>query len=825
MKKLFSSFIILVLLFTSILQVSAAGTEQLFSESKYGWSVKLANDYVKDITVIKENEISYFSGDYQNSFSVNTYSLSGLTLDSWFNRDMQYLKDNYNPAYYSVVKTESGKLGAYKCKKVTLKILNASGWIIRCNVYITSKNYRYLVSYSMPAADYSVASKKAVMEKYLTSFKFTEPNPSKLGDIKENQAVYDSKTKNKLSSKEFGWAFDLPNTWRINVNSGKSVIYDIDNHTITADLFVEESAGKSLDEQAKSYEASLSNGIPILKVSKKVTIKSKDTDVLFYTLANDSSKARTYLFIANGKTYKFTFVMLKYADTAKNNKILDDIWNSFKTSAAATSATTGTSTGENVTDYAALLGKITKGKAGDSYYGWSVNIPSNFSLLDRTFDGRFTTFLSTDKNSGINVMIIKNEKNQNLDSILTSVVNNYKKTFTILVSEKRSVGSQEYAVVAYRSEKDKFVNEHRFFIKGNTIYSVAVSQPEEAYAKGMYNSVLDSFATSFPKDNSANDLSNVEKNGLRLYSNVKFGWFIGVLPDWNADTLDSKGNCASFYYDDKNSIFVNMYSKEAGLTLDKYVENELARMNRVYNKQLTTISQPEDITISGLKCKRINLTFTVNGGTFYKSFIMYVGNNYRYTIGYALDSNGYNSVSIKSGVDKMMSSFMCVEPSVTTVGKLFDSENENQSTTGRSLSSTKFKWSVTIPSSFVEGENNQSEDQVQYTNDVSLYDFSMDVYTAKKSLDEYAASNEKYMQTNPGYTIISSETLTEKDTTVRKVVYKYAEKGDTLAYYNINYTLCKNGYFYDIYFSVPEYRYTDYSNQVFQSIWDSMKFQ
>jgi hypothetical protein len=344
-----------------------------------------------------------------------------------------------------------------------------------------------------------------------------------------------------------------------------------------------------------------------------------------------------------------------------------------------------------------------------------------------------------------------------------------KDKYTIIESKIQKNGDQEYAMIAYRGDKDNFVNEHRTLIKGDLVYQAILTVELEDYNKKTYVSLLDSFKTEFLEDGSMNDLSDVNSDGMRTYKSRNYCWTIDVLPDWYESKAENKGNSVSFVMDENNYAFVEMYSLDDDMILDKLVEDEYSYYNSVYNKKLVTMSNPVEITINGVKCKSFDVIYNFNGKMLHNKFIYTVGRNYRYFLGYSLEDAIYNDSSTKSKFEKVISSFSFTEPDFSKVGKLFDPGSSRNSTATKQLSSTKYNWSVTLPTTFTAGEDNNDEDYVYNLDSNRYLYFSTEVYKADKSLDSYVTDEVQYYNSNSSkYTYGGIETLNEKGTTVKK---------------------------------------------------------
>lgn len=819
MKKLLSALIITLMLFTCMGQTFGAASAKTYSNKKLGWSISLPTDLSKDTSSDKYYEENYKDKNNTKSLSIYMYSLSGLTLESWVAKELKEYKENYNKTYFNVIKTEDGKLGKNKIKKIYFKYLGDDIWYNVCSIYMVGKNYRYLISYSMKSDDYKVAAKKKAMDNILTSFKFTEPSVKTLGTLVEASNNTDSKKHIKIENKNNGCSYEIPDTWKKVLDTDSMAIYQCNNYELTLMLSVDQNPdNKSLDDCSKDYENQLKDNFKCTIKSKK-TINANGNEFTAYSMAGSGTNITAYITIMNGKIYGLALVTAKFVDIPKNNKVMNDIWKSFKI--------TDTGTGNSIIDYTSLLKGNLKDKVGDSFYNWSFSTIKNLSVTERSFDGSITKFSTDDSKCILQIFITKNTKNANLDTISASMLDYVKDSYTVIDSGIQKNGDQEYAVIAYRGDKDNFVNEHRVILANDLVYQIVLSVEQEDYNNKTYSNLLDSFKTVYLKDGSMNDLSDVNSNGMRTYKSRSFYWTIDVMPDWSESKAENKGNSVSFIMDENNYAFVEMYSLDDGMTLDKLIQDEYNYKNLVYNKQLVTVSSPEDMVINGVKCKSINVSYNYNGKIIHDKLIYTVGRNYKYILGYTLEDAEYNDTAVKSKFDNVISSFSFTEPDFSKVGKLFDPDSSRNSTSTKQISSSNYNWAVTLPTTFTADEDNNDEDYASYSDNNRYLYFCNDVYKAEKTLDNYVADEVQKINTNTSkYTYYGTETLNEKGTVVKKITYKYTYPYGDYSYSsnNTEYILVKNGNVYYIYLEVSDIRNSDYSNQILKAIWDSMTF-
>ncbi len=817
MKRILSAIIVTLLVLSSVSQVFGASTTKAYSDKKLCWSINILSAMAKE-TGGKENEAVFKDKDNTQSLNINMYSAAGLTLDSWVARETKKFKENYNTGYFNFLKTEAGTLNGIKFKKVYLKYFSTDKWYNVCIMYMVGKNYRYEVSYALPSDDYKIAAKKSAMDALLGSFKFTEPVVKTLGVLAEDSDSIDSAKHIKIENAQYGWSYEVPDTWKKILDNDGFSLYQANNYQLFTILTVNSNAeNKSLADCAKDYEAGLSKDKAGYKIKSKSTVNAGGNEYVTYSISFGGINLKSYITALNGNVYILELFIAQYVDIPKNSKVLDTIWKSFKIS--------DTGTGNSIKDYTPILKGQSKGVIGDSYYNWSFTPSKDMKVSTRSFNGTYTLFVTDDQKSAFQVFIYNNDKNLSLDTISANLLEAVKKDYTVIASEKRNEGGQEYAMIAYRGDKDDFVNEHRTFIVGNRIFQIILTVEQEAYTKKTYSTILDSFKTTFSKDGSADDLSDVNSSGLRPYKNRNFSWSMDVLPEWSEIKPDNKGNNVQFLMDEDNYAFVSMYSIESGLTLEKWIQDELNKLDTVYNKNLVTYSKPEDMTIKGINCKRINLSYNINGKMYYESFIYALGKNYRYMLGYSLDSTNYKDTAVKAGFENVVASFSFTEPDVNKVGKLFDPNMANYSSSTRTVSSKRYQWSVALPNSFTAGEENNDDNNASYLDSNNFFYFYTSVYDAEASVEKYATDEVKYYKDHSSlYTYVSTETLSEKGTTVKKLTYKYSNPNDYFGYYVICYILVKNGYAYYVTFEVTDIRNTAYSSQTFKTIWDSMTF-
>ncbi len=235
-----------------------------------------------------------------------------------------------------------------------------------------------------------------------------------------------------------------------------------------------------------------------------------------------------------------------------------------------------------------VVGAITTARIGDSYYGWSMENPTNMTMTYRRFDGLNMDFVA-DENNDFSIYIDLMEE----DFDLTRDFNSAKASFSgyTLVKADKSDATNSYHIQL----KDKttvidmyvFATETYYF----ELFGFFSNDTPEIRDEGLR--IMSTFTPSYTTEDT-HDLSNA-KDGWRTYEDKDANLSFAVPADYFVYSDEDSQNHFEFYilsYDDQLSdILIGFYSVsevgDAGALAAKDRENNLFN----YNEALTTISE------------------------------------------------------------------------------------------------------------------------------------------------------------------------------------------------------------------------------------------
>ncbi|MCX7923895.1 MAG: copper amine oxidase N-terminal domain-containing protein [Clostridia bacterium] len=477
----------------------------------------------------------------------------------------------------------------------------------------------------------------------------------------------------------------------------------------------------------------------------------------------------------------------------------------------------------SIKDYSMILKKTRKTMVGDSYYNWSMSLPKTLKIENRNFNGTNTGFTADDQSYMIDISIRDKNEDEDLDTIMEKELE-FTKDYTILDYGKHESNGQEYLTFTYKD--DKWVYEDRFFIKDEKVFvlELYIADPGSYSEKAGYMAVVNSFKLSYVKNGKIEDLSDVTGDGYRLYENKKLKWSAKILPEWEEVKEKNKENVVSFKNGEKAEVYISMYSIEKGLTLEKWVEDEVKKINEEYNSKFVSVTKIEDGVIGDYKCKKVYTTMKYLGEEQYFCNIYMLGDKYRYIYGYVMDSDTYNDSKEKSKVDTMMDSFKFAQPNFKDVGQLIDPNKISITESYKKLKSKEYKWYVEIPNSWSSTDEEKASEELLWYNSSDNNMFFQLIVLDNADVREFISYFEEYQRKEyKSLEIVKSETLMEKGTVVEKRVYSLSD-GKSMNK-QILYVLSKNGKVYVVAAGIAEIKDTEKNNKIIDTIWQSMKFE
>lgn len=178
-----------------------------------------------------------------------------------------------------------------------------------------------------------------------------------------------------------------------------------------------------------------------------------------------------------------------------------------------------------------------KTRIGNSYYGWSINYPSDLMILQTGEQERMMTFGAEDSSYYLEVYVSDQDVSLDSDDLLQQLVQEAKENGdTVLDRESIDKGKTPYARIVVK-DADGVLWEMRQYIHDGRQYDVYLADYEALNYKdlGKRAALLNSFQPTYVQsDRTIKDLSTVDE-GMRSTWNDDYGIELKIPAGWSMD--------------------------------------------------------------------------------------------------------------------------------------------------------------------------------------------------------------------------------------------------------------------------------------------------
>lgn len=428
-----------------------------------------------------------------------------------------------------------------------------------------------------------------------------------------------------------------------------------------------------------------------------------------------------------------------------------------------------------------------KTRIGSSYYSWSMKYPTDLVKSYMSFKEDYVNFNDAKEEFNLTVSVDEEHDTLSNDGLLKRITEEMDSDDTLL--DKRIVKDQGKSYARLLTKYDNTYYEVRLYQANGNLYTIYFSTEEEQFKntaknKG-YQDLLDSFSTDYDKADSAlKDLSTV-KDGVRSYTEKETGITLRIPAAWSMYKTD--GTVQFGNKDETESFAIRMTSAEEGDTLAKWVDRDRRYLTDEYVPAYFTISQPQDMQISGIPSKLLEYSLQIGEDWAYIYDYYLFKNGYKYE--FIFNSNKSNSALAAS----LISSVSLSDDTNSALGYIYDERDYKDRTKleERSFKSKGFALSTPLYWNQTEDKKNNRitfesslfEMTVWYSDTISKEQFL-------KLLQASLKSNEGPLQ---GIKVLSSDvtedTLAGKSAS--KIVSKLQYKGG-VEYTSTNYVIEHN---------------------------------
>lgn len=498
-----------------------------------------------------------------------------------------------------------------------------------------------------------------------------------------------------------------------------------------------------------------------------------------------------------------------------------------------------------LTDLSFLVDSIGKARIGNSYFGWSIKVPSGSRLDSVSFNSKYVSVENIPKGIYLEVNV-KNE-DKSLDELLESIEENpdeFSLDSTVLDFHMVDDATLPYIELYCTSFYDEAIVERVYKHNDNIVevilYSMDILDPEMILEDALLKSIIDSFRFGYEGNQKDTQDTSKVSYGMVKYQNYEsftiedkfLTWEMSIPPEWdNAEYINTNPASCKIGPNNKEYIDVVMDVKDSK-SLTSYCEEIKKMYDKNTNPDLYSFISMGENKIGSTKTIQILYTLKVGKQTYIRDENYVEIGDYRYSWSIRCPESTYQAK--KENFYNMLSTFKPVLKKTEEFNeKLSDYKFQiNKNKVGKDSSLTEvenknYKWKINVPGIWDKGYTST------YSNSQTLSDSftGMGVFIqaveknqANLNLEDSAKFYMlSYLEEDENITFLGKKVLTEKNTSVTQYSYRMDDV-DNEYFENVQcYVLYGEKYYYLVMISLPDISASASNVKVVADIWKSFE--
>ncbi|GMK38305.1 hypothetical protein PCCS19_13590 [Paenibacillus sp. CCS19] len=401
-----------------------------------------------------------------------------------------------------------------------------------------------------------------------------------------------------------------------------------------------------------------------------------------------------------------------------------------------------------------------KTKVGDSYYGWSMNYPTDLSLSFQSDSGDWTVWSDGSGDPSVIVAVDDIEDTLTKEELRDHIQTYFDDNELVMEKKSISVSGVSYEKMVTKS-RDGWFFEYRGTQKDNRIFIVmsgAKAATRDALNK--YQDLLDSFTLSFNKsDRTLKDVTKVV-NGLITIHDEDYGLEVKLPVQWNRDT---ESPTPVFYKEDEGLIDFAIESVQNNETAEQWRTAERKKLENEFASEYIRNFEESNIKLKNGQGAVLKYEYSFNKTKWYTEYDLFlVAGDHKYSI---------NFYSIQEVASKGKALFESIVSSLLIDTKYVDSnfsemDDEDLDNQVVKKTSKKYKYSIELPASWTAQEKDFEQDSVYYESEYGFFTLTVtDEYTAS----EFSSAFQNFINTDKDQQEMGAKVTQTTTTTINGI--------------------------------------------------------
>jgi len=495
-----------------------------------------------------------------------------------------------------------------------------------------------------------------------------------------------------------------------------------------------------------------------------------------------------------------------------------------------------------LSDLSFLTGSISKPRAGNSYFKWSMDIPRGSRISNISFNSKYV--LIDNEHRGISLEIwVDTDKGKKLEDYYKEISDNL---YDILgydtVESSLNISTPiPYAEFLYNNIYYEAVY-RRLYAGRGYFYNVVLTSykdndPRKLKSNIYYNGIMDSFGLGYNADSpDVQDLSKVKfglarhENYIMLENGKKvYAWSIDVPPEWEIINLnDSNHFYTKIGVDKSEYVGVEISKSQKADGIRDYVSGLKAFYDENYNPDFYEFIAVKDEKLYGVDSGRIIYNIRSGSNTYTYDENYFVFGNLMYCITIKAPQEKYEKQA--DDYHKIIETFKITINNTEELESEIDIYNYNieKNFLGKDDGKVQYEnkaysWRIELPGYWVKNSlmDTNTQSFSNYSTGAIIGVEAVENNDQSKGLDDTAKFRLMQYATANSVRFLGVENLRDKGTNVK--LYRFRmEKEDEDMYADLKlYTLSKGNFSYCYLSAIPDVCTSEKNVKEMQEIWNS----
>ncbi len=317
-----------------------------------------------------------------------------------------------------------------------------------------------------------------------------------------------------------------------------------------------------------------------------------------------------------------------------------------------------------LSDLSFLTGGISSKKLGNSFYGWSLSIPSGSRVVSNNYKSNTVNIVNDSRNLYIYVSV-SNKDDMTLTKLYDLISEDDSSVSESKLDLKADIPYFEYATESDYDETCRV----KVFEKGDYFYHLTIMcddelvTPEKLMADKFYENIVSSFDLNYKgNEKSVEDISKVKDGKVRFYNYVSLNetskyltWSMDIPVKWEDTLLYGDPLTTTINFDKKYYMKITTNTLDEGVDLKQYVDEIKNRYDKNFNPKLYSFIGFDSTTVAGMEAVTLKFNIKFGEKVYYVEELYFVKNGFVYEVSFYLPEKGYEDL-IKEAIniiDKM----------------------------------------------------------------------------------------------------------------------------------------------------------------------------